>query len=414
MNKIVLSKRQDFNQEINIKLNSSKSISNRLLIIRFLSKNHQKISNLSNSDDTVLLKNFLNQIENQTNNHFYCKNAGTTTRFLIALLSITKGTWIVDADDRMNERPILPLINILNSLGADISQKNEDKIFPIIIKGKELASREDIFFNNSLTSQIISALLLISPYIKNGLIINLPQNQPSMPYIDMTLSLANKYGAKIKKHDNKLICSTSHYDFHQTIVEQDWSSACFFYALTCVGQLKNIFINSLQTSILQGDYRIKDIYETLGVQTKFLPNGTLLSYDKSLLSANKIITFDLCGNPDVFPALAVTCFLLNKNFEIKNLHTLCFKESNRLKNITQEINKIEKRCKIVGDNFIVEQGQMNTNQKLEICSYDDHRIAMAMSIMALVLNEITIDNKDCVQKSYPNFWADIANIFYIQ
>ena len=218
MEKVILSKKENIKSNININIPSSKSISNRLLIIKFLSKSNEEIEDLSDSDDTILLSNILNEIRTQKNNHFYTKNAGTTTRFLLAFLSITKGEWKIEADKRMNERGLLPLIEVLKSLGAEIKINNKENLFPISISGKELESKKEITFNDSFTSQFISALLLISPCIKNGLIINIPNNQPSMPYIDMTISLVNSFNGKIEKEDNKLICSNSQYIFHKTKV----------------------------------------------------------------------------------------------------------------------------------------------------------------------------------------------------
>lgn len=414
MEKVILSKKENIKSNININIPSSKSISNRLLIIKFLSKSNEEIEDLSDSDDTILLSNILNEIRTQKNNHFYTKNAGTTTRFLLAFLSITKGEWKIEADKRMNERGLLPLIEVLKSLGAEIKINNKENLFPISISGKELESKKEITFNNSFTSQFISALLLISPCIKNGLIINIPNNQPSMPYIDMTISLVNSFNGKIEKEDNKLICSNSQYIFHKTKVEKDWSSACFFYGLTSIGKFKEIRIKSLQPSYLQGDSIVKDMFSSLGVKTIFDKKGALLSYDNRLLSANKELTFNIKDFPDVFPALSVACFCLHKKVIIKGIKNLCFKESNRCFNFKNQRNNIFLQSMISGDDFIIENNTWNENEKIEFSSFDDHRLAMAFSLMALVFKEIIIDNPSCVEKSFKNFWQEVNNFLNIE
>jgi 3-phosphoshikimate 1-carboxyvinyltransferase len=330
------------------------------------------------------------------------------------LLSITKGKWIIDANSRMNERGLLPLIEVLRSLGAEINVNNEENLFPISISGTELKSKEEITFDNSFTSQFISALLLISPYIKNGLKINIPSNQPSMPYIDMTISLINSFNGKVEKKDNQLICSNSQYVFHKTKVEKDWSSACFFYGLTSIGKFKEIRIKSLQPSCLQGDFIVKDMFSSLGVRTIFDEKGALLSFDNRLLSANKELTFNIKDFPDVFPALSVACFCLHKKVIIKGIKNLCFKESNRCFNLKNQRNNIFLQSKIYDDTFIIENNSWNENEKIEFSSFNDHRLAMAFSLMALVFKEIIIDNPSCVEKSFKDFWQEVNNFLNIE
>jgi 3-phosphoshikimate 1-carboxyvinyltransferase len=414
MEKVILSKKENIKNDISINVPSSKSISNRLLIIKFLSKSDEEIEDLSDSDDTILLSNILDEIKTHKNNCFYTKNAGTTTRFLLALLSITKGNWKIEADKRMNERGLLPLIEVLKSLGADIKINSRDDFFPISICGKELESKEEITFDNSFTSQFVSALLLISPYIKNGLKINIPDNQPSMPYINMTISLINSFNGRIEKKDNQLICNSSQYILHKTKVEKDWSSACFFYGLTSIGKFKNIRINSLQTSYLQGDFIAKDMFSTLGVRTIFDEKGAILSYDDSLLSANEELTFDIKDFPDIFPVLAVACNCINKKVIIKHIENLCFKESNRKDNLIKQSNNFFSLCFISGSNFIIEQHTFDKNLKLKFSSFDDHRLVMAFALIGLIVKEIEIDNYSCVEKSYKDFWKNINNFLNIQ
>lgn len=394
----------------------SKSISNRLLIIRHLSGSTAEIKNISSADDTVLLQNFLQSVADKTDNKFYCKNAGTTLRFLLALLSLTEGTWVLDADKRMQNRPLIPLIEALNDLGADIKINNSNEIFPITINGKTLFTNKIVKFNDNLTSQIISALLLISPCIEGGINILLPDNQVSLPYINMTVSLVNMFGGDISQVDNMLVCNQSRYNFRDIAVEGDYSAAAFFYLYVVVGKIRSLRINNLQTSYLQGDMICVDYFLRLGVETKFDNQGALLSYNAELASVNQEYEFDLSETPDLFCPLVTACFVSGKPTVIKNLISLRVKESDRLKNMVKELNKIDKRCKEDGGNLFIDR-QTNSGYLEEWKSktvffqtYNDHRIAMALSVICLVCSAITIDNPACVKKSFPDFWEQISKI----
>lgn len=192
---------------------SSKSISNRLLIIKYLSQSQEKINNLSLADDTLLMQTLLNKIDTYNSEILFCDNAGTVTRFLIALLALKEGIWKVDADSKMRERPINPLLESLRELGAKIEHIENQKKLPIQIVGGLLKGGKTIRIDSKLSSQFISSLLLISPYIEKGLSIELNNDTVSMPYIEMTISLMKDFGAKINKIGNNLIISRSEYFF---------------------------------------------------------------------------------------------------------------------------------------------------------------------------------------------------------
>lgn len=413
--------KQPIKEEYSVTLPSSKSISNRLLVIKHLSKSNQPIINLSDSEDTCILLKALESIENKDfnkentnqNNTFYCKNAGTSTRFLIALLAITEGNWVVDTDKRMNERPILPLIEALRFLGAEI-KTSKNNTFPIQIKGKQLSANKDIISFNSQTSQIISALVLISPYIKGTTKIKIPENQNSLPYIDMTISLVNRFGGRVEKQGNLLICRESKYNFSSCRVEDDYSSLCFILCFVCVGKLKNVKIKTLQTNTLQGDIRAIDMFKKLGLSVSHSDDYTILSYTLDKEEKTEDLVFDLKDTPDIFLPLAVASYVSGKRIVFKNLSNLRVKESNRLENIMIELNKLGERCKVVADSFIIEKGEINTNQKASFKVYDDHRMAMALSSISLICNEVEIDNIDCVTKSWKNFWKDIKDFITLK
>lgn len=409
-NFIVTSKKIDVNEEIKLSIPSSKSISNRLLIIRHLSKIKGNIDDLSDSEDTELLNTFLTQIENKTNNVFFCKNAGTTTRFLISLLCITKGIWKVETSPRMQERPILNLLKILQKLGADITYRNTQYPFPLTIKGQELQSKEIIPIENNLTSQIVSALLLISPYIKGGLSLQIPTNQVSFPYIEQTVLLSNKFGAEIKIDNNLILSKQSKYQFHHTKVEKDYSSLCFVLSFVCVWKLKYVIIENLFSSELQGDFKAIDIFKQFGVEVFFKENYAILSYNDSLFNNGKKFEFDLTSTPDVFLPLAVCMYCKGVKGKIIGLATQRVKESDRLANITKELNKMGNRCWAKEEVFMVEKGEIDKNMRPSFVSYDDHRMVMALSVCVGMCKEISFDNITCVGKSWSDFWNDMTKL----
>ncbi|MBP3253583.1 MAG: hypothetical protein J6M30_09620 [Bacteroidales bacterium] len=403
-----------------IDLPYSKSISNRLLIINFLSgKDIASRENFSDADDTELLYNILQHVKYKTENSFHCKNAGTSTRFLIALLSLCEGTWYLNADRRMQQRPLLPLIEILTRLGADINVAGNGKIFPLRICGKKLQCTQTIKTDCTLTSQIVSALLLISPYLENGMKILLPENQSSVSYINMTISAVNAFNGNITKVNNLLISKPSQYKFRDIATEWDYPSACFFYLYTAVGKLTNLRINHLHPSSLQGESIAGELFLKLGVETVFDSFGAILNYNETLIDPNAELVFDTGDCPDIFIALATACFLSGRKTTITNLAPQRLKESDRLSSTVKELNKAENRCSIIGDSlFIEKRTALNCNKNLKesvICfsSYNDHRIAMALCAFAFVCKRIEIDNPSCTEKSFPHFWEQAEKLFVL-
>lgn len=408
-------------KEYTISLPYSKSISNRLLVIRSLANSKEEILNLSDSDDTRILENAIQYIESERDCpfgtgpiDFNCRNAGTTARFLTALLSIEDDEWIIDANDRMNERPMLPLINALRSLGADIKTKDEKTIFPLTIKGKQLSANKQIIFEDNLTSQIISALILLSPRIKGIMKLVLPENQVSSPYINMTIALARQFGAVIEEGDNCIICSESQYKFHKTEVEIDYSALCFVYCFVCVGKRENVRVNKLKTSTLQGDSIAGELFRHLGLEISEEGDFTILSYNEELAKQNEELSFDLKDTPDIFPALATAAYVSGKETVIKNLASLRVKESNRLESMMNELNKMGERCFIEENNFHIKAERFKAKSNLSFNCYDDHRIAMALSSIALVCKEIEIDNHYCVSKSWKSFWKEMSDFIVLE
>ncbi len=407
-------------------LPSSKSISNRLLIIQYLSNSSLDIENLSTSDDTVLLQQNLNKVKQQIANsnpsdefiELECKNAGTTCRFLISLLSISCGNWIINVDERMQSRPIIPLIDSLKTLGADIETASQDKVFPLRIKGKRLSSSKDITLPSNLSSQFISSMAMIAPFIDNGLQINLSSSQVSMPYIRMTASLMQKNGADVCFKKDKLIIKQGNYHFNSTKVESDWSAAAFAYSIVALGEIKTLKIKDLYQDSTQGDSIVADLYSNFfDIESKFDSTGVSLHFNKSLSSENKIVKIDFTSYPDLFLPLIVTAVCLKKSFEFSGLETLSYKESDRLKNIIYEIKKIGIELSYENDKISFHENnypQELSTINIDADSYNDHRIAMALSLLAFNCNSVRIKNPECVNKSFPDYWKVLSDYFEVK
>ncbi len=418
-NSVLLQKRTPLIKNLIVDVPYSKSISNRLLVIRHLAGSNATINNLSDSDDTQMLNQFLQQIENKKNNTFNCKNAGTTFRFLLALLSVTEGKWELFADKRMWQRPVLPLVDVLNSLGADIRINHSGEFFVVTIIGKKLVGNKTIEIKENLTSQIVSALLLISPNIEGELSIVLPHLQTSMPYIDMTISLINKCNGQIRKMYNQLVCRQSRYFFNEITIEKDFSCVSFFYLYVYAGKLQNIRVNHLQTSILQADAVCVNLFKNLGILTLFDEKGAVLSYEESLVAENQELEFDLLDCPDLFCPIVVASYLSDKKVFIKNIASLRVKESNRIENMIKELNKLGDRCKEEKDCVIIDSFDKDgfvdkvQNSSFSFNTYNDHRIAMSLSAISFVCKEIEIENPNCVEKSFVDFWRQAEKFFTI-
>lgn len=395
---------------IQINIPYSKSISNRLLIMHFLSKSTIALTHLSQADDTLLLKGILEKISNQQSTNFNTQNAGTTTRFLIALLSATKGNWQINADERMNHRPILPLIDALKQLGSEIETYCETKIFPLKIKGQNLQGNKTIKLSSSQSSQIVSAISMIAPYCKGGLKIEYPETQTSLSYIDMTLSMMKHHGIDLERKNNIIDIKQGCYKIEEETFEADWSSASFFYALVAISKSHKIFLPQLKENSLQGDKIIKEIFErSFGVTTTFTQEGATIEYNPEIEKQNQQIDFTTC--PDLFLPVLIADVCTDSQISYKGLQTLSLKESDRLNNAIKQIEKLNIKATIKEDVLSIDKSQIrHNNLPILIETYQDHRMAMAFYLLAFRYKGIEIENPNCVSKSFPNYWNEIKKI----
>ena len=387
-----------------IGLESSKSISNRLLIIKELCKTKFEIQNLSNSKDTKILNELLDSFK--TRKDINCEDAGTALRFAVAFLTTKKGIWKVLGSKRMHERPIKPLIDCLIELGAEIKYLEKEGFPPIEIKSKKLKSKK-LSLSGDISSQFISALLLVAPTIENGLILEITSKVLSKPYIDMTLDLMRQFGIE-HSWENKLIkVEQQNYLAKNIKIENDWSAASFWYSFLALSKSGEIKIPNLYANSIQGDSVLSSIYLKLGIKTEFNKDSIVINKTKNIA---KEIELDLSNHPDLALPIIVTCSGLGIKAHLMGLESLKIKESNRLECIKKELEKFNVICSISDSSIKIKENQNIVQPKSTIECHNDHRIAMSIAPLCMKVNSIKFDDKNIVNKSYPKFWEDFDRV----
>ena len=400
---------QNSNKEANgdLTITGSKSESNRLLIIQALYPQIE-IHNLSKSDDSKITQEGLKSKKNVIDiNH-----AGTAMRFLTAYFAIQPHREIIlTGSNRMQERPIKLLVEALISLGADITYEKEPGFPPLIIRGKEITINR-VSLPANISSQYISALMLVAPALKNGLKIDLIGETTSFPYIKMTLSVMDQLGFETAFDGNQIsIKSASSININHWKIESDWSSASYFYSIVALADRSEISLKSFFKESKQGDAALTEIYEKFGVKTTH-SNGKIILSKITDFNPPNFITLNLKNTPDLAQTIAVTCLGLNINCKLSGLHTLKIKETNRLTALKTEIEKLGGNVKITDRSLeLLNSGKINEN--ILIDTYNDHRMAMAFAPLGLRV-PININNPKVVSKSYPNFWDDLQKIGFNQ
>lgn len=392
---------------IEIDLPTSKSISNRALILNALLKNKIKLFELSSADDTQIMITALTS----NNKEIYLKNAGTCMRFLAAYFSVLPQiNVILYCDERMKERPIKELIDALNNLGADIKYLENENYPPLAISGKKIEGNT-VHLNASKSSQFVSALMLVAPFIKNGLTIYLYESIASYDYIKMTSLLMNEFGLKCDLVNNKIEIEeyVNSPILNEYTIEKDWSAAAFWYLTACINPNVNINLNSLDLNSIQGDKITAEYFQKLGIVTTQTESGIEIN---NSLKCNNNLSFDLENCIDLAPALSVACAVLNLNVSLFGLNNLKIKESNRLIAIVNELLKFGFNVENTNDSINIKSIETNIdyNKKIIIKTYNDHRIAMAFAPLTMLFNNVEIEEIESVGKSYPNFFIDLNKI----
>lgn len=385
-----------------ISLPSSKSLSNRILIIKALCPVEFKIHNLSTSDDTLVLQDAINNLNNTV---FDIGAAGTAMRFLTAYFSLLKGERVITGSERMKQRPISELVDILREFGARIEYTENDGFPPLKIIGNKLQAKA-LSIRGDISSQFISALLLIAPYLDGHFSLTIDQKILSKEYIRMTIKLMEIYGADIVWKDRTIHVNKGQYNPVDMHIESDWSSASYWFEMVSLSNNSEVDLIGLQEESLQGDSILPKLFNNLGVETTFTKSGLKL---KSRPTECIFFEYDFTDCPDLAQTLVVTLVAKNIPFKITGLDNLSIKETDRIQALINEFKNLGISLNQEMSNGLSWAG--NENIKIPenhiIQTYDDHRMAMAFAPLALSGFSVSINNYQVVSKSYPEFWNDL-------
>ncbi|RZK42283.1 MAG: 3-phosphoshikimate 1-carboxyvinyltransferase [Pedobacter sp.] len=389
-----------------IKLTGSKSECNRALIISALSKGLVTVENLSVAADTVTLNRVLiENLENQGNlSTVDIGPAGTAMRFLTAFLTTQTGEFYLTGTNRMKQRPIGILAEALKSIGADISYEEQEGFPPLKISGPLKQKSAEVKIKGDISSQYISALLMIAPALPLGLNLVIEGELTSKPYVEMTLAMLEQVGIRYEWEDNVIHIASQPFQTAKLYVEPDWSAASYWYAIAALSDEASIFLPGLNGYSLQGDSKITEIMANFGITSQFKNGGVYLKKEPKNLE-RKI--FDLKDCPDLAQTIIVICAALGHNCSFTGLETLKIKETDRIKALQNELSKIGVNLIEKNFNYKLDCSGLNFPDKLFVNTYEDHRMAMAFAPLALKINQLEIEEKHVVEKSYPYFWNDL-------
>ena len=388
-----------------ISLPGSKSVANRALIIHALSYSAYPIENLSESDDTRVME----QVFNSNTNVFDIGHAGTAMRFLTAFLSQIVGEWTLTGSERMKQRPIGILVDALTKLGARIEYLEKEGFPPLKIYGSHLKGCV-LELDGSVSSQYISALLMIAPTLEGGLTLRLKNKIMSRPYIEMTLKLMEQFGVHHVWKGNEIRIAEQAYQACPFRVEADWSGASYWYEMAVMANSADVELVGLTTASLQGDAIIAKWFEALGIETIATENGSLLR--KNAKPLPKVLNLNFIENPDVAQTFAVLCVMKQIPFHFTGLETLKIKETNRIVALQDELAKLGALITEPAHGELKWDGTFPLEKLAipEFETYHDHRMALAFAPASLVFGPVAILDPMVVTKSYPNYWEDLKRV----
>ena len=399
-------------------LPSSKSISNRYLILQFLADEDFGLENLSESDDTRLMQKLLKTIDRQNEDpddttELNCQNAGAVIRFLTALLAFRAGTWILGSDNpRMKARPIGPLVDALRSMGIEIEYLEEEGFPPVRVVGKPDALQSQDYIvrvDAGQSSQFVSALMMVAPLFEHGLHIEMiGETKVSLPYIQMTARQMQNCGAVVVFIDgNNIFIDGSLHAPAQTLIESDWTSASYLYGLLALSEGGSVELPLLFEDSVQGDRIVANWFEELGVETEFLEDRVIIRKNPDTPIDRSPKEYDFVHHPDLAQTMAVVCAALGIEVELTGIFGLKYKETDRIVALQNELTRIGARIESSetenSNRLHIYPSELHPQTEL-IRTYRDHRMALSFAILAAKYEKVNIEDKDIVQKSFPDFW----------
>lgn len=394
-------------------LPSSKSISNRALVINALAGNEKLPENVSDCDDTKVMIKWLGNRPDTVD----IGPAGTAMRFSSALLAVTEGTHVITGSERMKNRPIGILVDALRTLGAQVEYVEKEGYPPLKITGNPDLEGGELSLPGNVSSQYISALLMIGPALKKGLKLTLTDNIVSRPYINLTLRLINDFGGDARwLDDSTIIVERQKYVIRDYFVESDWSGASYWYEIVALSDNADIYLPGLFKKSYQGDSKVAEIFEQLGVKTEFVgdANDDMSRDGVRLTKTGNVceqMTYDFVNQPDLAQTFVVTCCMLGVPFHFYGLQSLKIKETDRIEALKTELRKLGYVIKDANDSELMWDGErIEPEADAAIDTYEDHRMAMAFAPCAIKLGSIKINNPQVVSKSYPDYWHDLEKV----
>lgn len=390
-----------------VQLPASKSICNRALILNALSYSPYEIQNLSDCDDTDVMVKALNS----NDSHFDVKAAGTAMRFLTAFLSKVVGEWTITGTERMKNRPIRILVDALNAVGAKIEYLEKEGFPPLRIMGSALQGGE-ISLDGGVSSQYISALLMIAPLMEKGLTLHLQGKVISKPYIHLTLQLMKQYGVESEWVGSTIKVAPQSYRPLPYTVESDWSAASYWYEMMALSQQAEIELKGLFKESLQGDAAGAKLFAQLGVATDYKAGGVVLRKNGNV--CQKLI-YDFVNEPDLAQTFVTTCAFMDIPFRFTGLQSLKIKETDRIEALKCELRKLGYVLTDTNGSILEWNGERcEPEAHPAITTYEDHRMAMAFAPASLVRKEgIEIAHPEVVSKSYPHFWENLESAGFV-
>ena len=390
-----------------IYLTGSKSESNRALVIAALSNGLVEVKNLSDAADTVILNGILQKLDRKATwvQTVDVGHAGTAMRFLTAFLATVPGRFLLTGSKRMKERPVKLLVEALNILGASINYAEEEGYPPLEIAGGFTQKTASVSIKGDVSSQYLSALLIIAPALELGLTLTIEGYLTSRPYVEMTLKMLEEAGITHTWTDNIIQIKKQEHQKATLIVEPDWSAASYWYSIVALLDDATIALPHLKKASLQGDSRIQSIMTRLGVSTSRTAEGISLSKIAAPDAIGEILDLQDC--PDLAQTIIVCAAAKGLNLKFTGLETLKIKETNRIKALQNELAKIG--VELVEDNLIytLDCGKLHFPEKVSFKTYDDHRMAMAFAPLSILIKAVEMEDMDVVEKSYPDFWKDL-------
>ena len=405
--------------DIRINLPASKSMSNRWLMINHLMGSHFRIGKLSSSGDTKLLRMLLTQLETHSSDVYYCNNAGSVARFMMPLLAISTGSFLLTGDERLRQRPMAPLIEALRQMGLRIECTENEGFLPVRIEGS-IPTRRTVSVDPLLSSQFVSALMLIAPKMPEGISLTMTQRPTSRPYIEMTSDLLRQAGVEVRRSSNGRTYYVSHYDGKpraaNVTIERDWSSASYFYTMALLRPELRIRLLGLQLDSCQGDSAADRFFRQLGVVSTEVRSPYRAAARSITLQGGgdrvKSIIFNCIDCPDLVPTFAVAAAATGQRVLLKGVSNIALKESDRRVAIVDELRRMGAVVNATEDELHILPSKLKPSEPVR--TYGDHRIAMAFAPLKLRFPDLQIENPEVVEKSFPEFWEEFDKVLGVK